>query len=420
MPIIELKYGSRAIPLAFDPQQFVVLAPADNDRRPLSDVEIGERLDAPIESETLEDRVVTGETVLIVVPDATRETGSGQIVNLVVRRLIANGTEPGNIQIIFATGLHRPVTQEEKERLLTPFIAQRIKTIDHNARDLMQNVRVAEHADGHPIELNRALLEHDHVVLVGGISFHYFAGFTGGRKLICPGCASARTISATHRLAFDLEKLDRREGVGSGLLDGNPVHEAFVDVAGRVKNVFCISTIVDTEGEITDVYCGDLVSSHKAACDAFAAANTVAIKEKRDLVIVSCGGSPFDVNMIQAHKALETAAKACNDGGTIVFLAECGEGTGRSDFLKWFDVENSEALALDLRERYQVNGQTAWSLLRKAERFDVRVISSMPAVELEKMRLTPMQSLSRMMSKIKPGRDGYIIPSGSKIDIKVA
>lgn len=419
MPIIELKYGSRTIPLDFDPQQFVVLGPDATGRRPLSDVEIGERLDAPIESETLEDRVSTGETVLIVVPDATRETGSGQIVNLVVRRLIANGTEPGNITIIFATGIHRPVTQEEKERLLTPFIAQRIKTIDHNARELMQNVRVAEHADGYPIELNRALLEHDQVVLVGGISFHYFAGFTGGRKLICPGCASARTISATHRLAFDFDKLDRQDGVGAGLLDENPVHEAFVDAAGRVKNVFCVSTIVDAQGEITDVYCGDLVSSHRAACDAFAADNTVAIKEKRDLVIASCGGSPFDVNLIQAHKALETASKACSDGGMIVLLAECGEGTGRSDFLNWFDAENSEAIGLRLRERYQVNGQTAWSLLRKAERFDVRMISAIPANELEKMSLTPMQSLSRMMSKIKPGRDGYIIPSGSKIDIDI-
>lgn len=418
MSIIELKYGTRTIPLDFDPTRFEVLAPGV-DQRPLNDIEIGERLESPIGCETLEERISADDTVLIVVPDATRTTGSGQIINLVVRRLIANGVEPGNIRILFATGIHRPVTQAEKEKILTPFIAQRIKTIDHNARDLMQNVRVAEDVNGYPVELNRALLEYDHVVLIGGISFHYFAGFTGGRKLICPGSASARTISATHRLAFDFEKLDRRAGVGSGLLDGNPVNKAFVDAASYVRNVFCISTNVDERGEVTDVYCGDLVASHIAACEAFAASNTIKVNAKRDLVIVSCGGEPFDLNMIQAQKALETASKACTDGGMIVFLAECKEGAGRADFLNWFDAGNSEELALRLREGYQVNGQTAWSLLRKAERFDVRVISSMPAVELEKMRLTPMQSLSRMMSKIKPGRNGYIIPSGSKIDIKV-
>lgn len=419
MPIIDLKYGTRTIPLDFDPEQFAVLS-SDHASQALTDVEIGQRLDEPIGSDSLEERVGTDDTVLIVVPDATRETGSGQIVNLVVRRLIANGTMPSNIRIIFATGIHRAVTQAEKEKLLTPFISQRIKTIDHSARDLMGTVRLSDDEAEYPIELNRALFEHDHIVLVGGISFHYFAGFTGGRKLICPGCASARTISATHRLAFDFDKLDRAEGVGAGMLDGNPVHEAFVDVARRVKNVFCISTIIDSNGDVTEVFCGDLVDSHRTACDVFAARNTVTITEKRDLVIVSCGGSPFDMNMIQAHKALETASKACSDGGTIVFLAECSEGTGRTDFLNWFESDNSEALGLKLRDGYQVNGQTAWSLLRKAERFDVRAISAIPASELEKMRLTPMQSLSRMMSKIKPGRKGYIIPSGSKIDIKLA
>ena len=92
----------------------------------------------PIDSKPLEEIINTGETVLIVVPDATRQTASGQIVNLLVRRLIANGTMPFEISIIFATGIHRKVTEDEKRELLTPFIFQRIKTLDHNARDLMQ------------------------------------------------------------------------------------------------------------------------------------------------------------------------------------------------------------------------------------------------------------------------------------------
>src|SRR4029079_4819086 len=128
-----------------------------------------------------------------------------------------------------ATGIHRRVTENEKSSILTPFIAQRIKTLDHDLSDLMQIVRLGETSGGIPVELNRALTEHDHVVLVGGVSFHYFAGFTGGRKLVCPGLASSKTVSATHKLAFDCEKENRRDGVGPGLLDGNAVHEAFME-----------------------------------------------------------------------------------------------------------------------------------------------------------------------------------------------
>ena len=118
--------------------------------------------------------------------------------------------------------------------------------------------------------------------------------------------------------------------------------------------------------------------------------------------------------MIQAHKALDAAASACLDGGTIVLLAECPEGLGRDDFLTWFDAENSEALAEKLCAGYQVNGQTAWSLLRKAERFDVRIVTGLPASVTEKMRLTPMQSLARAMSKVGQGKIGYVLPTGAK------
>jgi len=413
MPIIDLRWGTRDIPFQFDEDRFQVLG--SRDKRPaLSDVEIGERMDSPIGTPTIEEIVNEGETVLIVVPDATREVGAGQIINLLVRRLIASGINPFDTRIIFATGIHRRVTEAEKQKILTPFVAQRIKTLDHGPRDLMQIVRLGEAASAIPIELNRALTEHDHVILIGGVSFHYFAGFTGGRKLICPGLASSKTVSATHKLAFDCERFDRRDGVGSGLLDGNPVHEVFLEVASKVKVSFCITTDVNEAGEIVDLHCGDLVSSHRAACEKFAERHSVTIAEKRDIVVASCGGYPHDLNMIQAHKALEAAAVACNEGGTIVLLAECTEGLGRADFLKWFDAEDSEALARRLCEGYQVNGQTAWSLLRKAERFDVRIVTNLPAEATEKMRLVSMQSLDRALKKAPKERAGYILPFGAK------
>ena len=417
MPVIDLRWGTRAIPFEFDDNRFQVLGIADA-RPPLSDVEIGERLDAPIGTSAIEEIVSDGETVLIVVPDATREVGAGQIVNLLIRRLIASGINAFDIRIIFATGIHRRVTEEEKQKILTPFVTQRIKTLDHGPRDLMQIVRLDETGGGIPVELNRAVTEHDHVILVGGVSFHYFAGFTGGRKLVCPGLASSKTVSATHKLAFDCERLDRREGVGSGLLEGNPVHEAFDEAASRVDVSFCITTDVNEAGGIVDLHCGDLTRSHRAACNAFAERHSVEIGEKRDIVVVSCGGHPHDVNMIQAHKALEAAAAACNGGGMIVLLAECPEGLGRADFLSWFDAPDRHALARRLCESYQVNGQTAWSLLKKTEKFDVRIVTTLPADATEKMRLVSMQSLDRTMKKVGKEKAGYILPFGAKTLIR--
>ncbi|HTK38804.1 MAG TPA: nickel-dependent lactate racemase [Pyrinomonadaceae bacterium] len=414
MAHIDLKYGKSKIPFEYDESQFEILG-LEKERAALSDVELGQKLDDPIDSAPLEDIVSPGETVLLVVPDATRQTACGQVVNLVVRRLIANGTTPHEISIIFATGIHRAVTDAEKQAILTPFIAQRIKTLNHGPRDLMQIARLGETSGGIPVELNRALTEHDHVILVGGVTFHYFAGFTGGRKLVCPGLASSKTVSATHKLAFDYERKDRREGVGPGLLDGNAVHEAFMEATAKINPAFAINTIVNDRGDAVDLFCGSWITSHRAACEKYAADHTINIAEKRDIVIVSCGGYPYDINMIQAHKALDAASRACNDGGTIIFLAECSDGLGRTDFLNWFDAANSAALAEKLCENYQVNGQTAWSLLRKAERFDVRVITALDAATSEKMRLVAMQSLARAISKAGGGnRKGYILPNGSK------
>src|SRR5215203_1215801 len=411
MPEIQLKYGTSAIPIAYDESRCSVLKTSD-DETALSDVALGAKLDTPIDSKLLEEIVEPGETVLFVVPDATRRTACGQVTNLLVRRLIANGTAPHEMSVIFATGIHRAVTDDEKREILTPFIAQRIKMLDHNPRDLMHIMRVGETPEEIPVELNRALSEFDHVVLIGGISFHYFAGFTGGRKLICPGLGSSKIISATHKLAFDCERKTRRNGVGTALLDGNAVHEAFVQAASFVKPSFAVNTIVNDAGDAVDLFCGDWITSHRAACDEYARKNTIAIAEKRDLVVVSCGGSPYDINMIQAHKALEAASHACKEGGTIVFIAECKEGMGRNDFLNWFTAGNSEALAERLCESYQVNGQTAWSLLRKAEKFDVKVLTNLSEAETNQMRMRKIERSE--IENILHDSNGYILPFGAR------
>lgn len=417
MSSINLAYGKSSIEIEFDENRFSVLG-KNEFQKTLSDIQINEKLDNPFDSPQIEDIINQGETVLIVVPDATRKAASGQVVNLLVRRLIANGTMPFEISIIFATGIHRAVTEEEKQEILTPFIAQRVKTFNHNARDLMSFVRLGETQNGIPIELNRALVEHDHVITIGAIGFHYFAGFTGGRKLICPGLASSRTISGTHRLAFDCETNARREGVDTGILTGNAVHEAFVEVVKKRPPSFSIHTFVNENGELTDLICGDWISSHEKACEFYASQNTIEVSEKRDLVIASTGGFPYDLNVIQAHKTLDAASRICSDGGTLLLLAECADGFGRRDFPDWFAFEDSEKLAEKLCESYQVNGQTAWNLLRIAERFDVRILTSLDANQTDLMRLKKLGSVEEIQTIINEKPNGYILSLGAKFHLK--
>jgi nickel-dependent lactate racemase len=421
MTTVNLAYGKSEIAFDFEKSRFDVLTKETN-LTALSDVEINAALDEPIDSDTLENIVEPNDSILIVVPDATRKAASGQIVNLLVRRLIASGIAPFDIRIIFATGIHRPVTEEEKRELLTPFIAQRIRTIEHNARDLMRlaGLESKQFADfgvskrGTPIELNRALVEHDKIILIGGVNFHYFAGFGGGRKLICPGLASEKTVNATHQLIFDCEQKTRRAGVEVGKLAGNPVHDEFLEIVEKINPAFAVNAIVDEAGNAARVFAGNWRAAHEAACEFYARNFAIEIAEKRPLVVVSAGGAPLDLNLIQAHKALEMAARACEQGGTIVWLAECADGLGRNDFLDWFAAEKSSELAEKLCRKFQVNGQTAWSVLEKAERFNIYLISDLPAETVKKMRLFPAYSLSEVFTKIDGNQNGYILPFGAK------
>lgn len=411
MPI-DLAYGRKSLPLQVDPAWFQVLVGGDTNASPLSDIEIGAALDAPLNSPPLDELLHSGDSVLIVVSDATRATASAQTINLLVRRLIQYGISPADIAIIFATGIHRPVTMEEKNQLLSPFIVQRVRTLDHAPEDHQRLIQLGNTARGTPIEINRALQEFSHTILTGGISFHYFAGFTGGRKSVCPGLASAETIRDTHMLALDLQTGMRRSGVGTGLLAGNAVHEECEEIAKVVAPTFSINSVVDEQGRAIKLYAGHWRDAHQFGCEEYLADHSAPIKAKRDVVIASCGGSPYDINLIQAHKSLDMATRACREGGTIILVAECGEGLGRRNFLKWFSGD-SRSLAERLKCEYEVNGQTAWALLTKTERYRIVLVSELPDDDVRTMGMIPSHSLDESVKSLTQDEEGYILPRGA-------
>jgi lactate racemase len=411
---LELAYGRSSVEFSYDDERFSVLANRLQSEKPLTDFEIGAALDSPIASPSLDEIIDSEDSVLIVVSDATRATASAQVVNLLVRRLVQIGVSPTRMAVIFATGIHRRVTDSEKAELLSPFIVQRLTVLEHDAYDSTKLVSFGATESGIDVKLAAALQQYSRVIVIGGINFHYFAGFTGGRKSICPGLASAETIEATHMLALDFETGERRNGVGTGLLDGNAVHEECERIARLVSPAFVVNTIVNEQKRAAKIFCGDWRPSHRAACDYYLDQHSVQISAKCPLVIASCGGFPYDINVIQAHKALDMAAHACEDGGTIVLLAECSDGLGRPDFMKWFDSGDSRALATRLRSEYEVNGQTAWALLSKAELYRVVLVSQLPDEQVRQMRMVPARSLSEALDGIGP-KDGFIMPRGAAV-----
>lgn len=415
MAQIQLGYGRGSLSFEFEETRYQVLSCNSFVETPLTDLEIGDALNAPIASLPIDDLFSADDSVLIVVSDATRATASAQIINLLVRRLIQAGVSPSAIAIVFATGIHRRVSAGEKIELLTPFIAQRIRMLDHDANDSSAMLSLGTTQGGTPVEVNRALRDYSRVIITGAIGFHYFAGFTGGRKSICPGLASAKTIEATHMLALDFETGGRRAGVNTALLQGNAVHEECERIAAMIEPSLGVYAVVDERGRAVRVYAGDWRVAHETGCREYHAGHSVQIDGKREMTIVSCGGSPYDINMIQAHKALDMAAHACQEGGDIILLAECPDGLGRSDFLKWFEAENSQELAKRLCKDYEVNGQTAWALLSKAERYRIQLVSKLPDEDVQLMRMRPARSLNEAVESLRLGANGYVMPRGAAI-----
>ena len=409
--IVDLGYGAQQMPFRFDPQQFSLLARQDTTPAPLTDADLHAALDTPINSPRLEEVVKPYERVVIVVPDATRAACVNRVAPLLVERLNRHGLSDSQISCLIGGGIHRAPTAKEISGILGPDLPARIEVHPHDANDTASHAALGTTARGTPVILNRRLIETDRIIVVGAISLHYIAGFSGGRKAILPGCAAERSIQANHLLSFDLATLEKQSGIASGCLDGNPVHEDMLEAVGILNPSFLVNTVLDGHNEIVAVYAGHWRDAHRRGCEEYLASHTVVVDERRPLVIVSAGGAPRDINLIQSHKAMEHASEVLAEGGTMIALAECAQGLGRDDFLRWFAPGGTRATALMLAEDYKINGQTAWGLRRKAERFRLLLVSALDADIVRHMGLEPHTTLESALSVVH-SQPGYIIPGG--------
>jgi nickel-dependent lactate racemase len=182
---------------------------------------------------------------------------------------------------------------------------------------------------------------------------------------------------------------------------------------------FILNTVLTPDKRILAAFAGDWRSAHLEGCRFYAESFSAPIAEKADLVVVSCGGFPKDINLIQAHKSMEYASRALKPGGVMILLAECKDGYGNATFFNWFGHESCAELESALRKRYEINGQTAWSVKEKAEHFRIYLISELPAKEVRAMGMlpaqTPQQALEEALPLLPEDFTAYLIPEGGVV-----
>jgi len=334
-------------------------------------------IDDPVGSEPLERLLDGAGSISVLISDITR-SGSIDLLRELLSILRGYGVNEDRLNIILATGMHRHLSDDELAEHFGKDICEGWKIFQHDPRDRKMLVKVGESPRGTPYEFSRLVTDSDIAVVLGSISFHYFAGFGGGRKLLLPGVAGEETIISNHRLSL---KADPAQGLNDGCkpgnLEGNPVHEDMLQGIRALKTrLFSINYIMGDDGGPVFINAGDIVESHREACNRYYQLFSFPIERKYRCAIISAGGHPKDINLLQAHKALRHVSFALEEGALIFAAVRCPEGVGSQSYLDAFS-NGLDGVADRVREKYTLNSQTAVSTGELVRRFSIYVKSDL-------------------------------------------
>jgi len=380
---------------------------------------IQQALDKPIGSHPFNETFRGAGEALIIIPDKSRRSGSEVYLPILRKRLNQLGISDNNLTILVANGGHPASSETDLSDFLSNESIGGIKIVQHDCRNSKELTYVGETKRGTPILVNKLVADAEHIILCGAMTHHYFAGYGGGPKMIMPGCAGYDSITRNHALAIDKEQLRLHEGCRDGKIEGNPVQEDLREAFKFINVSFLLHTILNGHDNIIGAVAGEPLQAHAAGCRIIDDIYRVPIAEQADLVIVSCGGHPRDINYIQAHKALHRAFYAARPGGVIILLAKCAEGIGSSTFMEWFDYDSPEKLHHALVHNFKLNGTTALATMQKARECRVLAVTDLPREIVDKLGFTPFGSLQEAwreaFRELLPFHicRTYVIPNGA-------
>ena len=374
----------------------------------------------PIGSQPLKDKVLPGEKVCIVISDITRSWQRMQVyLRYIVDELEKGGVKDEDITFLCATGSHRKQTKEEHRILIGEKLFHRFEVIDHDCHDSDNHVYMGTTSFGTPVKINKVAVSCDHLIITGAVIFHDLAGWGGGKKSILPGISAYESIMANHALSLSPSiGKGTHTMVKRGNIIHNPLHEDMVEAVNLVKPSFLFNVIINEQGRIGGAVAGHYLKAHEAGRKMVDEIDGVFIKEKADLVIVSAGGYPKDINLYQASKAISNAKEALKDKGTMILVAECSEGIGDSEMQEIIDnFNNNTDREIFLRENFSVTRYIAYLMAELAEKFDIILVSDMSPGTLSNIGIKIVSTVEEALdySYIKKGKHlaTYLMPNGS-------
>ncbi|AJD32000.1 nickel-dependent lactate racemase [Clostridium sporogenes] len=328
MAKIKIPYHKRMIEIEIEDKNLegILESKADKYKRNLSQEEIVEAtLDNPIQCEKLEDLVKGKKNMVIITSDHTRPVPSKVTMPILLRR-IREVNPDIDIKILIATGFHRESTKEELINKFGEEIVENENIVMHVSTDDSTLVKVGTLPSGGELILNKLAMETELLIAEGFIESHFFAGFSGGRKSILPGIASAKTIMANHCGEFIASPNAR-----TGILKDNPVHKDMLYAAEKANLAFILNVVIDSEKKVINAFAGHRQYAHETGCK-FVLELSKVEKVKADIVVSSNGGYPLDQNIYQSVKGMTAAESTCKEGGVIIMVAACNDGHGGQSF----------------------------------------------------------------------------------------
>lgn len=316
---VNLAYGQGHLPVEFPDQHTTVIQP--NHTAGLADerAAIIQALENPVGSKPLKALIKPGDKVCISFTDITRATPNHRLIPWLLEHLRDVPRE--NITLLNQLGTHRPNTRAELEKMLTPEVVRNYRVLNHEPENPAAHVQLGTTKDGTPALINRHVVEADVRIITGFIEPHFFAGFSGGIKGICPGTAALETVMSNHGA-----KNIGDSNATFGINEGNPLWEELRDIALRVGPSFILNVTLNEERLITNVFAGDIIQAHKVGTEFVRKSAMQKVAAPFDVVVTTNSGYPLDMNLYQGVKGMSAGARIIKPGGTLILAAECSEG----------------------------------------------------------------------------------------------
>lgn len=400
---IELGYGKGKIKVSVPDKNVVsILTPNELKAELTGTEEVRRAIENPIGSGRLKDIVKKGEKACIITSDITRPMPSKTVLPEVISELNLGGVEDEDITVVFALGNHRAHTEEEKKYLVGDNIYSKIRCVDSDQKRV---VRVGTTSFGTPVDIFEEVANADRIVCLGNIEYHYFAGYSGGAKAIMPGVSTAEAIQANHSKMVE-------ETSCAGAIEGNRVRTDIDEAAKFVKIDFIVNVVLDEKKQIIKAAAGDYIKAHREGCAFLDKLYKVNIKRRADIVIVSAGGYPKDINLYQAQKALDNAKYAVKNSGVIILVAACTEGLGEKVFERWMKEAKCPAdMVRKIEEKFELGGHKAAAIGMVQLKSDIFLVSDMEPEFVRSMFFTPFNTIQEAVDKavLKMGSKAKVI-----------